>query len=274
MGHPQTWDWKIAGYLFLAGAGSGAFLVAAAGNLGLPLTRTAALLGVCLVGVGAILLIGDLGNKLRFWRVLSNPTSSWISIGSWLIGLFLLSGTLYFFSPNATLAWVGMLAAAGTATYTGILLGVVKARPFWNTPLLPILFLVSALSTGTALITLLAAWMALPTVPWFGQYAWRLIILEGLLVFLYLLVMVQSTAMAARSAREVLWGSLKAWFWGGTVGAGLVLPLTIFVLGFSGAWLVIAAWLVLAGGASLRWWMLRAGARRPLPGEGWEDLLI
>ncbi len=274
MGQPQTWDWKVAGYLFLAGAGAGAFLVAVGGNLSLSLSRAAALLGVCLVGVGACLLIGDLGIKLRFWRVLSNPTSSWISIGSWLIGLFMSSGTIYFFFPGATLAWVGMLAAAGTATYTGVLLGVVKARPFWNTPLLPVLFLVSALSTGAALITLLTAWMGLPAAPWLRRDTFGLLILEGLLVFLYMLVMVQSTATAARSAREVLRGRWRFWFWLGTVSAGLILPSAILTLAPGRSWGELSAVMVLAGGASLRWWMLRAGARRALPGESWADVLI
>ena len=32
--------------------------------------------------------------------------------------------------------------------YTGVLLGALVARPFWNNPMLPMLFLVSALKDG------------------------------------------------------------------------------------------------------------------------------
>ena len=38
----------------------------------------------------------------------------------------------------------------GVGIYTGILLGAVPARPFWNTPMTAQLFLFSAMSTGAA----------------------------------------------------------------------------------------------------------------------------
>lgn len=41
--------------------------------------------------------------------------------------------------------------------YTGVLLSVLGARPFWNNPMLPMLFLVSALKTGMAAVCM-AAW--------------------------------------------------------------------------------------------------------------------
>lgn len=279
MGTAQTWDWKIAGYLFLAGTGAGAFLIAVGGNLAQAgayqaLAQAVAFLGVVLVGLGALLLIADLGYKLRFWRVMSNPTSL-ISIGSWLIAGFLLSGLAYGLWPGSKmLAWLGVVTAIGTAGYTGVLLGVVKARPFWNTPLLPVLFLVSSLSTGIALVLITARWAVLPAATWLAPSDLGLLVLEAVLVGFYLLIMAQSTVTAVRSAREVLWGRWRIWFWVGTVLIGLLLPLAILIWGGAGRWPVLAACLVLAGGACLRYWVLRAGARRPLPGEGWQDVLI
>jgi formate-dependent nitrite reductase membrane component NrfD len=43
---------------------------------------------------------------------------------------------------------VGSVLAVGTALYTGVLLSVVRAVPLWHTPILPALFLVSAMSTA------------------------------------------------------------------------------------------------------------------------------
>lgn len=38
--------------------------------------------------------------------------------------------------------------------YTGVLLSSMKSRPFWNTPVLPVLFMVSGCSTGAALLSM------------------------------------------------------------------------------------------------------------------------
>ena len=49
---------------------------------------------------------------------------------------------------------IGIVAAFAVAAYTGFLLGVVKAYPLWNNAILPILFVVSALSAGLAATSL------------------------------------------------------------------------------------------------------------------------
>ncbi|PYX42598.1 MAG: nitrite reductase, partial [Acidobacteria bacterium] len=46
------------------------------------------------------------------------------------------------------LAFAGMPISVGVGIYTGVLLGAVQSRPFWNTNLVAQLFLFSALSTG------------------------------------------------------------------------------------------------------------------------------
>ncbi len=52
----------------------------------------------------------------------------------------------------------------------GVLLGALVARPFWNNPMLPMLFLVSALKTGTASV-LLGGFMLRYVVVYAGQVA-------------------------------------------------------------------------------------------------------
>ena len=59
---------------------------------------------------------------------------------------------------------VGIVLALGTAIYTGVLLSVVQAVPLWATPILPALFLVSAVSTGMGLCIDLAATLVVPEV--------------------------------------------------------------------------------------------------------------
>ncbi len=108
--------------------------------------------GPVLVAVGTLLLLLELGQPLRFWRVLLRPTSSMMSVGALLISLFLILGfvhmALLLFSKlnertergaghgdRSTGVWIML--------YTGLLLGLLKAVPFWNTPALPLLFVLS-----------------------------------------------------------------------------------------------------------------------------------
>lgn len=59
---------------------------------------------------------------------------------------------------SRTLGIVGIPMALAVHGYTGYILGVVAARPLWHTPLMPIVFLVSAMVSGVALMLLLG-WM-------------------------------------------------------------------------------------------------------------------
>ncbi len=91
-----------------------------------------------------------------------------MSIGTWLLTFFIMVSVVYAYTfvPNAPglgerqerlrtmLAWVSVPLGIATAVYTGVLLGAMPARPFWNSPVLALLFLVSSLSTGVALILL------------------------------------------------------------------------------------------------------------------------
>jgi formate-dependent nitrite reductase membrane component NrfD len=49
-------------------------------------------------------------------------------------------------------AGFGIPISIGVGIYTGVLLGALTARPFWNNPMLPMLFLISAMMTGSAAI--------------------------------------------------------------------------------------------------------------------------
>lgn len=55
---------------------------------------------------------------------------------------------------------VGLVMGLCVAIYTGCLLGVCQGFPLWNSALLPILFLVSAVSTGMAAVLLVGVFYA------------------------------------------------------------------------------------------------------------------
>ncbi len=57
------------------------------------------------------------------------------------------------------LGTIGIPAALAVHGYTGYILGVVKARPLWHTSLMPLIFLISAMVSGIALMILVTAIM-------------------------------------------------------------------------------------------------------------------
>jgi len=132
---------------------------------------------------------------------------------------------------------VGSVLAVGTAVYTGVLLSVVKAIPLWNTPVLPALFLVSAISTGMGLSFDLAATLALPEIH--RRYAAMPLvhmIFIGLEVFLLALLMIVSLGKggeAAESAKLILMGNRSVIFWVVVIGFGMVYPFMVHVYAFA-----------------------------------------
>ncbi len=276
-----VWGWKIATYLFLAGAGAGAYLVGSAALLwpGLASPPAATLfmeVGAAAVAVSVLFLIGDLGRPRYFLRALLRPGRSWLARGSWILIAFcaLAAATLLARTPQGLTA-VSLALAVAVATYTGLLLGTMLARPLWNTPALPVLFLVSALSTGMALCLLfgmafgmapgvlgaaVASTGAVLRAPHIGLLA-----LEMLVLYFYLSI---AHGRSRDSVELLVRGRLALGFWGGVVGIGLVLPLALLAAEGGGESLIaleiVAECAVLVGGYLLRRLILAAGIRNPV----------
>jgi formate-dependent nitrite reductase membrane component NrfD len=131
----------------------------------------------------------------------------------------------------------GSVLALGTAAYTGILLSVVQAVPLWNTPVLPALFLVSAISTGMGLSFDLAATLALPEIH--RRYEVMPLVhmffigLEVVLLALLMFVALRQGGEAAESAKLILLGNRSVIFWVLVIGFGMVYPFMVHVYAFA-----------------------------------------
>jgi formate-dependent nitrite reductase membrane component NrfD len=182
MEHELTWGLPVIWYLFLAGVGAGTVTVSgsvllrggdySSGGSFFKLARYGALIGPIPVIVGCLLLVFELGRWDRALNLYKVINLSPMSIGSWFLGVFILTSLVYAFAflPSFIpqwrklshrlapvlhlLAWLNVPLGIGVAVYTGILLGAMASRPLWNSPILALLFLVSALSTGVAAIIL------------------------------------------------------------------------------------------------------------------------
>lgn len=181
MEHELTWGLPVILYLFLAGLGAGAVTVSASvllrsgdyhGGSFFKLARYGALIGPIPVILGTCFIIFELGRWDRAFNLFKVINLSPMSIGSWLLVLFIFFSLIYaiLFLPSFlprfawlskrlmpvmhALSWLNVPLGIGVAVYTGILLGAMPSRPLWNSPILALLFLVSALSTGIAMIIL------------------------------------------------------------------------------------------------------------------------
>lgn len=278
----SAWGWLIITYLFLAGAGAGAFIAAVACDLLAPdwskaLARAGSLAAGPLVAVGTACLVLDLEAGLwQPWRqiyLLSNPTSM-ITWGVIILSVFIPVAFLYAAALNkitfigrylAKYTWhleiIGAPLAVATAVYTGILIAVVNGVPFWNTPLMPVLFFASAISTGLAVAMIGAAVIDINTIRTLSNFALGHVIfltVEGVVLMLLIFISLTRTAEAATSAQMLVSGMLSPYFWVLVVILGILIPFVLSIVeyyeyGEMPRILVVGAdLLVLVGGMSLR----------------------
>ena len=185
----HIWDWRVSLYLFLGGLAAGLLIMSAVATLKAgqahPEDRIdairAALLAPFVLMFGMLFIWLDLERHLNtYWFFLSFRPTAPMSWGGWGLGLGVPVSLVYALSnvPQEYRQWLkfdflkkladrlhpylkqlaGIAFALGLfiGIYTGVLLSVFVARPFWNSPLLPLCFLTSALSSGAALIILIA----------------------------------------------------------------------------------------------------------------------
>ncbi len=156
---------------------------------------------------------------------------------------------------------VGLVPAIGFSGGEGALFGVVGARPYWNSSILPIAFLASSLVTAGAALTV------------FGAFFWpersrrqrEMVIFMGRLTMISLAALLllefadysvgmYASIPAQRDAYdEILSGDYWWSFWLVHLLGGAAIPFVLLAIrGKSPSWLGIAALLVAAGMLSVR----------------------
>ncbi len=239
----MVWGPMIAWYLFLAGASAGAFLTSAFVEVKYPesvkMRVAGRIIAPIFLGIGLVMLMLDaeagLHNPLRFFWLIANPGSV-MTLGVYFICVFmpvaLVSALLEVLKKPVPkwLTWVGIVFAFAVAAYTGFLLGVVKAFPLWNNAVLPILFVVSALSAGlaaTSLVGLLVDRERFEQL-WLIKKSHVILSAIEMVVLATMLVIVSAGSVeGAASVYSLVAGQYAPAFWGGIVLLGLVAPFII-----------------------------------------------
>ncbi len=185
----HIWNWTVSMYLFLVAAAAGLLVmstVAIFWQQDLDPEHRKDTLGAAMV-VPMLLVLGILiiwlsleGKQNAQWLFISFSFSSPMFWGGWGLILALPASILYALSlvtddrskllqfdslkalslrlTSHTRALAGICCGLGIflGLYTGLSLSIFVARPLWNSPVAPLLFLVSALTTGASLIVILS----------------------------------------------------------------------------------------------------------------------
>jgi polysulfide reductase chain C len=298
----KEWEWPVAVYLFMAGMGAGAF---ASGLLtewilrpDIP-SKGMLLWGPILVALGAPFLILDLGKKQRFINASFNPRTSWAARGFVILSSLIVIGIIAFtlaFLPDllpllsmSVPSWIAerntlltifqaitLVLSFGTAAYTGLFLKSVTYVSLWNSRILPVLFLVSALSTGTMVLIVFLLGFGL-----FGNNEQVLILSRNLIPAELILIAFESVVLAwwlyrlkntgkitadlmQRLLRKSYPSLIVGFVLAGTAWLGSFNITTAFFSLFSIA-LLISGISVLVGGFLLRFDVVKAGIRDQHP---------
>lgn len=282
----------IAWYLFFAGAGAGAFVIASAVDFALrlgprphllkiaPITDIGMILGPIMVVVGCVFLLLDLGDPSIAFNVFLRP-SSILGFGSWVIVLFCLFAVLslaFGLMPHCRASklieplsqFLAMALSLVVILYSGVFYSLFPSVPFLNTPLVPALFTASAFSSGAGLLVV---------VGFFRQTCEG--VLEGMNglsaidVAIVLVEVILLTALLARpalfpesdaslSSSALLFGGLSLLFWAGVIVVGCVVPLAVDLTCLAHprpTVLCIGGISALVGGVCLRFCILMAASR-------------
>lgn len=265
-------------------------------------TQWAILSGEVAMAIGSILLLFHLLNPLHVWRILLpwnvflQPTA-WISWGTQFLVWAMIFGILYlwpilwhsqgwrkipmmgwwFEIPvvrwsakmcekwQPVFGWLSVILSLGVAAYTGLLLRSFPAVALWHNPVIPLLFTVSAISTGLAYLLVIKHLVVQEhdeIAKGYEKLDLLFILIEGILLAL-LFGVVLPHSISGRASSILLMNN-AGWIIGFLI-VGLALPFVLELKGVFVPWRnsgmpVLAGVAVLVGGFLLRHYMLHDGA--------------
>jgi len=209
-----------------------------------PIGRIAIFLGL-LIFIGAMVsVLVDLGRLEKFWRLfmygyLNNMTSMFAINSIWYGGYILLMLVyLWLAIENKTrlamiIGTIDVLWAIGVHSFTGEIFGLVGAREILHSPIKPFEFIAAALTSGTALLTIVVVaafkfsnrYIEKKVVLSLGRLLSMIIIVLFVMVFFDKLTHIY---VPKREGAVFLFTGPYWWlFWIFQIGMGIVIPLII-----------------------------------------------
>jgi formate-dependent nitrite reductase membrane component NrfD len=182
--------------------------------------------------------------------------------------------TAYLGAAGVPLFWVfavlGAIFALATGIYGGFIMNYCKSVPFWNTGILPVVFMLAGIADGFGLI--MAIGLAGGDVNIAAAETWSrlLLIANAFLIFVYVISANYTSAVASLSVKQLIAGRVASAFWGGIIVLGIVVPLAISVSSFFTGTETTSVMLITAiichtlGAFALKYCLLKVGIHRPI----------
>jgi formate-dependent nitrite reductase membrane component NrfD len=276
------WDWLVYLEMFVAGIAAGAYMVAAllewSGRGRTPLARSAHAIAFPLVAIAGLLLAVDLTRPERFWHMVVQSKTmlpmlkywSPMSLGAVLLlafggitfvsfvdflisrGVFSLGGwrderTLHGSVLGRVWSLLGLLAAFGLGSYSGILLSTTNIPGWGDSTLAGALYIATSIVTGAAALVLVQTIRGLideDVVALAGTNTW--------LIVWWLVMLVAFLATLGEGLRFIVTGMAAVALIAAVILAGVV-PLALgFGRGVRSRGLLLPSASVLVGGLLIR----------------------
>lgn len=303
-----AWSWEIAVYLFLAGLSSGSTIIGLlvkwnrhernTYSIWDAMIKSGAITAPVSIFLGLMLLIFDLGKPFSFyWLFLSYNFNSVMTLGvlflliytptvivfmvlvfeqtfvkyrAYILIEWLIDYIKSFHHYSKIIEYFLFATALCIGAYTGFLLCAIYAIPMWNSPILPILFLTSGISSGIAVNILIGllffkSTMNEESVKYLLVLDLRVILTEIPLIGVLFIGMGYEGGDSLVALKDALSTGLWAFiFWFGVIGVGLLLPLlTVIIALKSHVYRIGYIWMnsivVILGVIMLRYYIVYAG---------------
>ena len=193
--------------------------------------------------VGILCLAADLAADKGVTILLKNPAPSIITAGAFLLVLLAAACALLSIWRNLSMPAparpvalateiAGLACSIGVMAYTGVLLESMGAGiPLWDTPLIPVLFVLSSLSAGCGIVIACAALAgalkpASLAVSRLLAFDTAIIAAEAVCAAAFAIGALQDPT-AAPAASRLVSGDLSFVFWGCFISAGLAFPIAL-----------------------------------------------
>lgn len=167
--HGLTWGLLITSFPFFTGLSAGSFTLSTLAYVFgkkeyKVISKNAVLMAIVLLLMANMTLFADTTQPLRVMNGFLYPNiASMFSWATFIISAYLISSIIYayfIFTSNDKYAKImGIICipiALGVHADTGFVFGLNKGMVLWHTALMPVLFLVSALTSGIALLIVVA----------------------------------------------------------------------------------------------------------------------
>lgn len=256
------WGLWVAFYFHGVGLAGGAFVIGAGGFiLDVPGFRQKSLLrAITVFSTAAILpaFVGvwlDLGHMERAYRIFTAPAfTSMMAFNAWMYGGFLVVAAIgWVLSYRAESVWLKPVLCLAVflsvlfPSQSGAFFGVVDAKPYWHSALLPMVFLTSAITSGAGAMIVLRAILGrfdgegaaeeyATSMEWLRRIAVGGLVVYFAFEFAELSIALWNPGAHAPAVELMLWGPYWWVFWIVHLLIGGAVPLGLLAMGRRRAW--------------------------------------